>query len=99
MEGALAQSASAWDADGFICWWQTQRQHCGAAAWSASLEVLCWRDGCLDSPLSPPLETEGGAGGCSVSTARLQLPQPAGIRTRTLPISVSLMHREAEKTT
>lgn len=41
MEGALAQSASAWDADGFICWQQTQRQHCGAAAWSASLEVLC----------------------------------------------------------
>lgn len=77
-------SAQPWDADGFMCWWQTQQHSLELeGAWT----VLC------------PLKVEEDAEGCSVSTARLQLPQPAGIRTRTLPISVSLMHREAEKTT
>lgn len=44
-----------------------------------------------------PLQTEEGVGGCSVSTAWLQLQRPAGIGTRTHPISVFLVHREAEK--
>lgn len=88
-----------------LCWsWRVE----GALAQSGMLMASCaaGRHSSSTAPrgrglglCSVPLKVEEDAEGCSVSTARLQLPQPAGIRTHTLPISVSLMHREAEKTT